>query len=350
MMYLSVVSTENIVSGYTDELNAIESQLQNVETAGGEINASQLLSDALNGEFNLSPLGVAAAVLKELMSYLTDNMEIVLTLLVIALVSSFMFVFCSQKSSLTEIGNSAAGIITAVFIASFFVQTVVFTADSAEGMESVMLSVLPLLAALGLSKGSTVFVLCAQCVSLAISYVFIPLAAVYGALGFAEPLTDKFPVKELRVSVKSFFTWGLGLTMTIFSCITAITGAVVSQFAGVTGKTVKYAGNLVPFVGSYLSESADLVFSGINALRSASGIGASAAVFITGISPFLKLLAYVTVLRIASFFIRPFAASSMRSVVDNTSEAVTMLMGMTALMGAFFIINIAVFTSIRFGG
>ena len=137
--------------------------------------------------------------------------------------------------------------------------------------------------------------------------------------------------------------------MTVFSCITAITGAVVSQFAGVTGKTVKYAGNLIPFVGSYLSESADLVFSGVNALRSSAGIGAATAVFITGIYPFLKLLAYVITLRICSFFVKSFYVKSIANVIDNTIEAITMMMAMTALLGVFFIINIAVFTSIRFG-
>ncbi|MBE7065329.1 MAG: hypothetical protein E7384_05915 [Ruminococcaceae bacterium] len=341
---MTLYATENSQK----ELGAISDMLSAYGSYGGAVDPGGLMADALNGEMNLSPGSVIAAIIKELLDNLTENIGLTAIILGICILSAVAANFAGSNSPFYELNENTSAIIVSILLSGLFIGGVQFAVEAATGMESVSVAVIPLIAALGLKTGSTVFVAVAQYVSAVVCWFFVPLAVLYGALGLCDCLTDKFPVSELRGGVKSLFVWGLGLTMTVFFCVTAVTGAVSGQFSGVAGKTVKYAGNLIPFVGSYLSESADLVFSGLCAVKSAAGIGASAAVFITGISPFLKLFAYTVLLRIAAFIATPFGNGRIKSVIGNISEAFTMLMGMVGLIGVFFILNIAMFTSVRF--
>ncbi|MBQ8164413.1 MAG: hypothetical protein IJZ94_01165 [Clostridia bacterium] len=338
-----------VTDQYSNEIDSISGQLESYgEYDFGLINPKNMMIDALNGEMNLSPGSIFSSIIKELIDGLTENIGLIAVILGICILSAIAVNFVGQNSAFYELNENTSGVVVSILLCSLFVSAVQFAIDAALGMESVSVAIIPLIAALGLKSGSSVFIIVAQYVSVSVCWFFIPMAVLYGALGLCECLTDKFPVSELRCGVKSLFVWGLGLTMTVFFCITAITGAVAGQFSGVAGKTVKYAGNLIPYVGSYLSESADLVFSGLCALKSAAGIGAAAAVFITGISPFLKLFAYVALLRIISFVVSPFGNNHVKKVINSVSESVTMLMGMTGLIGVFFIINIAMFTSVKF--
>lgn len=339
----------SVVEKYKNELSVISDKISDYgEYGDGVINPNALMSDALNGEVNLSPGNIITAIIKELIDNLTENISLIAVILGICILSAVVTNLIGQNNKFYEMNETVSGVIVSIILCGLFTGAIKFATDAASGMESVSVAVIPLIAALGLKSGSTVFISVAQYVSFSVCWFFIPLAVFYGALGLCECLTDKFPVSELRNGLKSIFTWGLGLTMTVFFCITAVTGAVSGQFSGVAGKTVKYAGNLIPFVGSYLSESADIVFSGLCALKNAAGIGAAATVFITGISPFLKLFAYVALLRILIFVVSPFGNNSIKKVIGNVSESLTMLMGLVGLIGVFFIINIAMFTSVKF--
>jgi len=340
---------QSVAEIYSGELDVISDSLGTYgEYGGGVINPQNIMNDVLNGEIKLSPGSVITAIIKELIDNLTENIGLIAVILGICILSAIAANLVGQNSTFYEMNENVSALVISIILSGLFAAAVQFTLDAATGMESVSVAVIPLIAALGLKSGSAVFVTAAQYVSVSVCWFFIPLAVLYGALGLCECLTDKFPVSELRGGIKSIFVWGLGLTMTVFFCITAVTGAVSGQFSGVAGKTVKYAGNLIPFVGSYLSESADLVFSGLCALKSAAGIGAAAAVFITGISPFLKLFAFVSLMRIASFIATPFGNDKIKRVINNVSESFTMLMGMVGLIGVFFIINIAMFTSVKY--
>lgn len=341
---------QNVVNeNFNSEISALSDNLESYGNYGnGLIDPQRLMSDALSGEFSLSPGSVIASIFKELIDNLTENMNIVALILGLCILSAIAVNIVGRNSSFSGMNESVSAIIVSIILSGVFVSAVQFAVNAAEGMESVSVSVIPLIAALGLKNGSTVFAAVAQYVSVSVCWFFIPLAVIYGALGLCECITDEFPLAELKNSIKGIFVWGLGLTMTVFFCITAVTGAVSGQFSGVAGKTVKYAGNLIPFVGSYLSESADLVFSGLCALKNAAGIGAAAAVFITGISPFLKLFAFVVLFRILCFFATPFGNPKIKGVINSVTEAITMLMGLVGLIGVFFIINIAMFTSVRF--
>lgn len=338
-----------VTENYSNEIESISQEIEKNSAHYSDIlNPNELMFNALNGKVDFSPGTIIASVVKEIIDGVTDNIGLIAVILGLCILSAVAVNFSGQNSNFIEMNENTSAIVVSIILCGLFTSAVKFAVDAAMGMESVTVAIIPLIAALGLKSGSSVFILTAQYVSLSVCYLFIPLAVLYGALGLIDCITEKFPVSEIRNSVKSLFVWGLGLTMTIFFCITAVTGAVAGHFSGIAGKTVKYAGNLIPYVGSYLSESADLVFSGVCALKSAAGIGAAAAVFVTGISPFLKLFAYVALLRITLFVVSPFGNGHVKNVIGGVSESVTMLMGMTGLVGVFFIVNIAMFTSVKF--
>ena len=190
------------------------------------------------------------------------------------------------------------------------------------------------------------FLIIAQSVTLVIKSILLPLAVIFGALGFCEVISDKFSVTGIRTIIRSTFNWILGITMVVFACSASVSGIVANSFTSISTRTLKYAGSMVPVVGRYLAESADLVFSGAGILKDAGGVGVMAAVFVACLSPFIKILSIVILYRLAVVFVSPVAHEKISKVITLVADALSMIMSITALLGVMYIINIAVMVSL----
>ena len=107
---------------------------------------------------------------------------------------------------------------------------------------------------------------------------------------------------------------------------------------------------MVPVVGRYLAESADMVFAGASVLKGTAGVAAAAAILTAAAVPCVQMVVHVVVYRMAGILIRPVADEKISRMVGVVGDAFTMITGITILMSVMCVLNIAVLVTLMKGG
>ncbi|HHT92678.1 MAG TPA: hypothetical protein PLI11_01425 [Clostridia bacterium] len=332
--------------------NTVINELKDkLDTAGslweGLLDPVAIMENAMEGRMNLSFGEILLKVMGELFKNLAGNVDTVLYIIGITYLTVFIFsVSAPDKASWSETVLIVAAAILAVPAVADFVKVVGLANEAMTKMSAITVASIPILSAVSLNSQGAVFLIIAQSVTLVIKSILLPLAVIFGALGFCEVISDKFSVTGIRTIIRSTFNWILGITMVVFACSASVSGIVANSFTSISTRTLKYAGSMVPVVGRYLAESADLVFSGAGILKDAGGVGVMAAVFVACLSPFIKILSIVILYRLAVVFVSPVAHEKISKVITLVADALSMIMSITALLGVMYIINIAVMVSL----
>lgn len=330
----------------TVDLSELEGTLEEVGSLwNGKLDPVILMKEALSGESSFSPLSFFRSFLGELFETLTGQGDIVLQMVGIGYLAVFLLaLYQSDQPILQDVANVAVVVVLAVPIVNTLVDMATLSQETLGQLEVFMVSSLPTLAGLSLNVGSPLFVVLAQGTALLLRHVFLPLVLVYAGLGFCEALAPNFPLDGYRRTVRSVFTWGLGITMTVFAGVTTVTGILASSTSTLGRRAARYTvGSLVPVVGSYLAEATDLVFQGANGVKNAAGVGVMAAILVLCALPFLQMFACVLLFRLSALLLQPVSSPRVNGVMQVSVEALTMIMGLTALLGVMYLLNISVF-------
>ena len=213
-------------------------------------------------------------------------------------------------------------------------------------LTGIMVTAIPALFSLNFSGGTGLFLLVTQILGFLALNVFLPLLLCQTALGISESLSDPFQLSGLKQSIRSLFTWGLGIVMLIFSLVSTIGGTVLGANATTVGRSLRYAGSMIPVVGRYLAESAELIYASSSALAGAGGVGVCIAVIGCMVRPFVRLFIYSLLYKFTAFCIRPFGEKSVVTLLDAVSDGLSGLAGLTILVAAIALINVAVIVRI----
>lgn len=223
-----------------------------------------------------------------------------------------------------------------------FLKMALVAKEGISNMTALMLASIPVLTSLDLSASSGVFLLITQIAGGFMLSVFLPIILCQTALGICDSITERYTLTGIRKGLKGIFTWGLGAVMLIFGIVSTLGGAVISSGGVAAGRSLRYAGSLIPVVGRYLSESAEMIYSSASVLRSAGGTSVCIAVIACVLEPFIHILMHVVVYRIAAFCIRPYADKKIIELTDAVGEGLSGLAGITILTASIALINVAV--------
>jgi len=222
-----------------------------------------------------------------------------------------------------------------------------------EEIRTVMLSSIPALCVSEIGTGTAsaaVFITLTQTAAVLLSEMFLPLALAYTIIGICGSVSENFSLDGIKGMVKYIFNWGLGIMMIGFSCAATLSGALAGARTSMASRTLKYTGAMVPVVGRYLAESADMVFAGTAVIKSTAGLAAVSAILTIAIAPCVKMASNVFIYRIAGILVRPVADSKISNTITNVGDAFMMITGITALMSVLSVLNIAVLVTLVKGG
>lgn len=220
-------------------------------------------------------------------------------------------------------------------------------------VRTTMLGSIPGLCAMDIGSGAAgaaVFITLTQAAAILLSKLFLPLAVAFAAVGICDAVTERFRLDGVKSMIRFLFNWGLGLMMIGFSCAAALSGALSGARSSMAGRTLKYTGAMVPVVGRYLAESADMVFAGVSVLKGTAGIAAVTAILTAAAAPCIQMMMYVLTYRLAGILIRPVADSKISQMVAAVGDAFTMITGVMILMSVMCVLNIAVLVTLMKGG
>ena len=224
--------------------------------------------------------------------------------------------------------------------------------ETVSEIQTTLASAVPALTTMNLGSESTshvVFFLLTEIIITLLNKIFFPLVLIYVALSFCSSISNKFNVNGVKNTVKSFFTWGLGAMMIVFSVVSLLCGALDGAKQSLLGRTLKYTGSMVPVVGRYLSESADMTFAGINVMKSTVGITATTTLIGAMLTPIIKIASYILLYKLCGTIIKPVDNSGLYTVTDSITDAFTMLGGIVILVSVMAVMNVAMLVKITVG-
>lgn len=221
-------------------------------------------------------------ILKEAGNQLGASAGILAIIVSVAYLSSIFTATADLESSgNNDIISFAVICLLSVPVINNIREVVVQAGDTIAEIRTIMLSSIPGLCAMDIgtgAAGAAVFITITQIVGILLSKVFLPIAVVYAAVGICGSVAERFSLEGVKGMVRFLFTWGLGIMMIGFSSAGALSGALTGARTSMAGRTLKYTGAMVPVVGRYLAESADMVFAGASVLKGTAGVAAVAAI------------------------------------------------------------------------
>ena len=181
--------------------------------------------------------------------------------------------------------------------------------------------------------------------------VVTPLALCGGVVGLFDQLSERVRLTELSACIRGGIKWTIGLTTTLYAGITALFGVTAAARDGVAIRTAKYAaGRALPAVSGLVTGSFDTVVGCAGLVKNAVGtvlilLGAAAV-----LSPLVRLLVTVLMLRLTAAVTEPVAEKRHTGMLKAGADALSVLLSACAAVSAMFLMTLGLVVGLGSGG
>ena len=227
--------------------------------------------------------------------------------------------------------------------------------DTIDRMALVMQVILPLLLPLLIAMGSIasggilnpVILGAVTLFTTIIQKVILPVLFFSCVFILGNSLADRDYIKKLAVLLRGFATFLIGLSVTIFSGLTAIQGFVTKSADGMLVKTAKFSvDNFIPIVGGFAADSMDMVLSCTAIIKNSIGLFGLFIIITLVAIPLIKLLAIALVYKITAALVEPIGNKVISDCLNELGNTVITL-GVIVFLGALlFIIFLSILISL----
>lgn len=329
----------------TMNLNELENILDDTYTGSeifGDMSVDGIIADLINGQplFDSESFirNITDLFMVEIRSAVLLGCEILLVCIITGLLTSMSNSFGNKTVS--SLGTMICSfIIIALCIGSFY-RTYESCCETMDIMTKTMEILLPIMIPLlismgGISSGSImdpVIIGSVTGFNFIMQHFVIPLVFLSAIFVLINSITEKDYVKKLSVFLRKAALFITGLTITIFSGITAIQGMVTKSADGILMNTARFSiDNFVPIIGGFAADSLDMVISCIGLIKNAVGIIGVITIISLLVIPVLKILAIAVIYKITAIAAEPVAN---KNISDGLNEIGTAAITMTVVLAA----------------
>lgn len=265
-----------------------------------------------------------------------------------------IFVSCVQHASNTT--SELVCLVGTVLIASLLVRSSnsmihlgVRTVDEIQDYGNLLLPVMAgSLAAQGgvtssaaLYAGTMTF---SAILSSAVSNLLSPLLYAFLVLVIAGAATNQSFVGKLRDFVKWLTTWGLKISLYVFTGYMGITGVVSGSVDAAKIKAAKLTiSGVVPVVGSILSDASESILVSAGLVKSSAGIYGLLAIGAIWIEPFLKIGIQYLLLKATAAVCETFGIKQINGLIKGFSACMGLVLAMTGAVCLMLLISVVCF-------
>jgi len=336
------------------DLTDIENLMDNAAGENGIFNqmtVEEIISHLINGQ----PLFDSDKILENLLNLFLIEIksavfvgcQILAICIIIGLLTNLSNTFGSRTVS--SLGSMVCSfVIIALCIGNFYqsyeyCQTAMNTMTSA--MEILLPVMIPLLISMGgVSSGgilNPVIIGAVTGFNFIMQHLVLPLVFLSAIFILINSITEKDYVKKLSVFLRKGALFVTGLTITVFTGITAVQSIVTKSADGILIRTARFSvNNFVPIVGKFAADSIDTVISCIGVIKSAVGVIGIIVILSLLIIPVVKILAIAVVYKITAIAAEPVASKNISDCLNEIGTAaitMTVVLGVGALMFLIFI-------------
>ena len=251
----------------------------------------------------LESIGVEG-ILKRIMDTLSGEGAEMLTFFLTLIGFAVLSVLSDSLSFGSGEGSKTAGVGVMV-LASFSIYPRVYSIfesvrSSLESVSSFFGAALPVLTALTTASGSLKSAgvqamnmnITLGIVGAIASRILLPLSLSLLSFALVSSFGDG-GAASLSKSIKSFFTFGLGIVTAVSSAAITLQSVIASASDSAALRAARYAaGSLIPVVGSSVSSAISTLSGGLAYAKSTVGAASIAVIAVISIAPLLSLLAY----------------------------------------------------------
>lgn len=178
----------------------------------------------------------------------------------------------------------------------------------------------------------------------AIARLLIPLVYIFLALSVAFAATGEELLQRLRNLIKWLMTWGLKILLYIFTGYMGLTGVITGTADEAAVKATKLTmSGMIPVVGGILSDASEAVIIGAGMMKNAAGVYGMLALIAIWITPFLHIGISYLFLKMSAAVCESFGVKRISGLIKNFSEAMGLLLGMTAAVCILLLISMICF-------
>lgn len=363
-----VLAEDNDTENLQAELEeTIYSQLENLDLAKIESVLKGLGDDQLE-VFGVSSFGDKVkkivsgefadgqqSIFKAIINLIFDDVLTFVPLLASIIIISILCGFLSNLKSDSS-GKGVGDIIHFVcygvvisIVMTAVVNLIQMTGKTINGLRSQMEVVFPLLLTIMTAIGGTMSVSIYQpavaLLSSAIMHIFtsvlMPIFIFSIVFIIISNLTSTVKLEKFTKFFQSTFKWIIGGIFTIFMAFLSIQGITASTYDGVSIRTAKYAiRSYVPILGGYLSEGFDVIMESSVLIKNAIGASGLLLMFSSIISPIVKIVVFILVLKLAAAILEPLTDPRISDFIYTVSKSLSMLIVM--ILGVAFMYLITV--------
>ncbi len=219
-----------------------------------------------------------------------------------------------------------------------------------EGMAGFMEVLVPLLMAAMMSLGQVSTVMVMQPLVLGsmsfitsqIHYLLFPLIMIYLALVLANSLSEGLSVAKLAKFVKQTVQWGLGMAMTIFTAVLAVSGGFAAVADGISLRTAKYvAGNLIPVAGKLFADVLDTAAGAALILKNSIGLIGMIAIVAILIIPLIGIFLQAMLLKLVGAVVEPLGDSRTSGILDELGNVMMLIFTVLGAIGIMVILTLS---------
>lgn len=292
---------------------------------------------------------------KDVISYfinaITGNIKEILPSLLIVLIIAIV------SGMFSSVGFNTKGVKDAVFLVCYaaasgilFTDTAKISVDSLSFLSNTCISIqssFPLITTVSSLCGesnkikvlSPICAFITQLIGFSVLKIMIPAIIGVCALSSVSALSEKSSLSSTRDAIVDVFKWIIGISVSLLSVFTSISGLGCSARDSISLKTLKYTvGNTVPIIGGFAKEGVDVVISAAQVIK--SGIGSVFMVLIVYVfaKQFLRLGCFLLLLNIVNALCMPFADKRFCDMICGFKKTVSLIIVLFVAVTVLFFI------------
>lgn len=338
---LDLAQIESVLKGLGDD----QLEVFGVSSFGDKV------KKIVSGEFADGQQSIFKAIINLIFDDVLAFVPLLASIIIISIICGFLSNLKSDSSG-KGVGDIihfvCYGVVISIVMTAV-VNLIQMTGKTINGLRSQMEVVFPLLLTIMTAIGGTMSVSIYQpavaLLSSAIMHVFttilMPIFIFSIVFTIISNLTSTVKLEKFTKFFQSTFKWIIGGIFTIFMAFLSIQGITASTYDGVSIRTAKYAiRSYVPILGGYLSEGFDVIMASSVLIKNAIGASGLLLMFSSIISPIVKIVVFILVLKLAAAILEPLTDARISDFIYSISKSLSMLIVM--ILGVAFMYLITV--------
>lgn len=291
-------------------------------------------------------------VSEKLKSCLSD---ITYLLIVVVILISVKAYFITDRNRYISLLGVSAIVITAVNILESVINMLINTLSASGSFIHSYVPVYTLLLSLGGNVSSaltynTVTFVYAQLITLFAENGAVPLLGAYLSLSVAFSVNSVTNLNRFISIVNKAVNTVVGFVSSTFAALLTVRGAFSASVDTVSAKSIRFLiGNLIPIVGSSISDAYSTLLGSINVIKgSVAAIGIIVIILIV-VPPVIEAVLYSISFSLISYFCEMAELNDIASVLKALSSSIKLLVMLNILLMFILIISTAIMLSAKGG-